>query len=58
MDDIERHVLTAVIAHHQRTKSNRCSCGWGVLGASFAAHIVDVYDSVIFHLRRPPTEAS
>lgn len=31
----------AVLIAHQRTSSERCSCGWAELGASHAAHVAE-----------------
>jgi hypothetical protein len=40
----DRAVLVAVLVYHQRLADSTCSCGWGVLGASFADHVADVYE--------------
>ena len=44
-----RDVLEDVLVYHQRTSSSGCGCGWAVLGASHAEHILDVYEESIRH---------
>ena len=46
MSDIRysRAVLVEVLIYHQRTNTSGCHCGWGVLGASYAEHVADVYE--------------
>lgn len=40
----DRALLVATIVYHQRASIERCACGWSVLGASWAEHVVDVYE--------------
>jgi len=42
-----RDVLIEVIIYHQRVTIEGCWCGWGVLGESHAAHVVDVYEASV-----------
>ncbi len=44
----DRAVLVNVLVYHQRLDSSCCACGWGVLGASFAEHIADIYEASVF----------
>jgi hypothetical protein len=41
----DRELLIRVLVYHQRKDSQYCACGWGVLGASHAAHVTDVYET-------------
>ncbi len=51
----DREVLTNVLVYHQRTNTSGCHCGWAVLGASYADHVVDVYEeSVIARIESAP----
>ncbi len=51
----DREVLTSVLVYHQRTNTSGCHCGWAVLGASYADHVVDVYEeSVIARIESAP----
>jgi hypothetical protein len=43
----DRAVLIEVLVYHQRIQSTGCACGWGVLGASFAEHVADVYEESV-----------
>jgi 16S rRNA G1207 methylase RsmC len=43
----DRAVLVDVIVYHWRTNSSGCGCGWGVLGASYAEHVADVYEESV-----------
>lgn len=45
MAEYDREVLTTVLIYHQRTDTSGCHCGWAVLGASYAEHVVDVYEA-------------
>lgn len=36
--------LVLVLVYHQRAENTGCACGWFVLGASWAEHVVDVYE--------------
>jgi hypothetical protein len=49
MSDIgyDREVLIKVLVYHQRQDAQYCTCGWGVLGESHAAHIADVYEASV-----------
>lgn len=40
----DRAVLVDVLVYHQPTSTSGCICGWGVLGASHAEHVADVYE--------------
>jgi hypothetical protein len=42
----DRPRLVDVLIYHQATATSGCICGWGVLGASHAEHVVDVYEAV------------
>jgi hypothetical protein len=42
-----RDVLVDVLTYHQRADARYCTCGWGVLGASHADHIANVYEDSI-----------
>jgi hypothetical protein len=56
-----RPVLVKVLIHHQRTDSSRCACGWGVLGASFAEHLADMYEASMIRyasMTMPPESAA
>jgi 16S rRNA G1207 methylase RsmC len=46
-DAYDRAVLVEVLVYHQRTADTGCACGWGVLGASFAEHVADVYEESV-----------
>jgi hypothetical protein len=41
----DRPMLVAVLINHQRSNISGCLCGWGVLGASHAEHIADMYEA-------------
>ena len=43
----DRAVLVDVLVYHWRTNTSGCGCGWGVLGASHAEHVADVYEESI-----------
>lgn len=46
-DDVpyDRKVLVEVLTFHaRRAADSGCHCGWGVWGASHAAHVADVYE--------------
>jgi predicted metalloprotease with PDZ domain len=43
----DREVLVTVLVYHQPTNTSGCHCGWGVLGASHAEHVADVYEESI-----------
>jgi hypothetical protein len=40
-------LLVAVIIAHQRTNSDKCACGWSMLGASHAEHIAEKYEAAV-----------
>jgi hypothetical protein len=41
----DREVLVRVLIQHQRKDLDvACLCGWGEWGASFAAHVADMYE--------------
>lgn len=39
--------LVQTLVYHQQTNTSGCHCGWNVLGASWAEHVVDVYEQVL-----------
>jgi|KBSMisStandDraft_5_1062788.scaffolds.fasta_scaffold824339_2 hypothetical protein len=45
----ERACLVEVLVYHQRVEdppyTGVCACGWGVLGASHAEHVVEVFET-------------
>lgn len=46
----DRACLLATLIEHQRTDGpppfvGGCSCGWHVLGASWAEHVADLYEA-------------
>jgi 16S rRNA G1207 methylase RsmC len=43
----DREVLVEVIIYHWRADIGGCGCGWGVLGASYAEHVADVYEESV-----------
>jgi len=47
----QRALLVQVLVFHQRADYpptvGACACGWRVLGASHAEHVVDVFDEVL-----------
>ena len=42
-----REILVNVLIYHWRTNTSGCGCGWGVLGASHADHVVEVYEDAL-----------
>lgn len=40
----DRAALVDVLIYHWRTSVSGCGCGWGVLGASHAEHVADVFE--------------
>jgi hypothetical protein len=44
----DRALMMRVLVYHQRMedppKAGGCSCGWWVLGHSWAGHVVEVYE--------------
>lgn len=47
MSVYDRAKLVQVLVYHQRTNTSGCHCGWGVLGASYADHVADVYEQAV-----------
>lgn len=45
--EYDRAVLVEVLVYHQRLDVGHCCCGWGVLGASHAEHVADVYEASV-----------
>lgn len=49
LSEQERTVLIDVLVYHWRHPNSGCGCGWGSepsqLGASWPAHIVEVYEA-------------
>lgn len=43
----DREVLVDVLAHHQRTDTSGCHCGWNRLEASHSEHVADIYEQAI-----------
>lgn len=46
-DHYRRPLLVEVLVYHWRTETSGCGCGWGVLGASHAEHVADVYEIAV-----------
>jgi hypothetical protein len=44
IDPEMRRCLVEVIIYHWATSTSGCGCGWAVLGASYAEHVVDVFE--------------
>jgi hypothetical protein len=42
-----RRCLVTVLVYHQQTETSGCHCGWAKLGASWAEHVADVYDTAL-----------
>lgn len=42
-------LLVNVLVYHQQTPTSGCHCGWGVLGASWAEHVAEVYEQAKAH---------
>lgn len=43
----DRPTMVQVLVYHQRVDITCCQCGWGVLGASHAEHVADVYEQAV-----------
>lgn len=42
-----RAALVQVLIDHWPTPTSGCTCGWGILGASFPEHVADVYEQML-----------
>lgn len=51
--DYDRDRLVWTLVYHQPTNTSGCICGWGVLGASHAEHVADMYEAAA-GAGRPP----
>lgn len=47
MNENEHNLLVTVLVYHQATNTSGCICGWNILGASHAEHVVDVYEKCL-----------
>lgn len=52
MRPFDRRVFLETLVVHQRVDTTGCACGWAVLGASYAAHVADEYETEL--ARRSP----
>jgi hypothetical protein len=42
--EFNREMMMDVLVYHQRLDVGTCACGWSVIGASHAQHVVEVYE--------------
>ena len=50
MDELliyDRTILVNILIYHYRKDDSSCGCGWGILGASHAEHVADIYEESI-----------
>lgn len=45
----DREALVDVMIYHWPTLTSGCTCGWGVLGASFPEHVADIYEQKMLY---------